>query len=233
LAQDRLPKYTLVQLVFRAVCAKVHKQLAMDSELFALPSEACGISVHAQGYNQHQRQLRKTKQCRFHAVGRCRYGAACGFAHSDSELKEQPDLSKTKICRDWRNSFCSRSDCRFAHGIEQLHERPPSKFTSAAGIEINDWHKQIQTIQDSILSEIAEQSKVGNMSGSQVVTFSNSSGGMPARAKLTKLRQLPVSLHARSSGAQHTRSDSIDLLNMEIHEIETMLKQGMPDAYFD
>jgi hypothetical protein len=177
----------------------------MDSELLVQLRQALW----------QQRRLYKTKPCRFHASGRCRYGASCWFAHTDDELREQPDLSQTKVSRDWLNSCCSRSDCKFAHGSdlsssEESHERTFSQFTPAAVIETKDLHKQIQAIQDAIRFEIAEQTKQ------------------------EKMWQPPsFSLHAQGIAARHKRSDSLDLLSMDAHELEVILKQGMPDVYFD
>lgn len=80
-------------------------------------------------------QFFKTKMCRFHENKRCRYGSTCPFAHSASELEEQPDLSKTSLCRSWQWHRCSLSseECPFAHGKEELREapRPPHQLLSS------------------------------------------------------------------------------------------------------
>merc|ERR1719410_871748 len=65
-------------------------------------------------------QMQKTKLCDFHKEGRCKYGAACAFAHSSEELKDMPDLRKTRICRAFTQGNCSNLDCKFAHGQEEL-----------------------------------------------------------------------------------------------------------------
>jgi hypothetical protein len=76
-----------------------------------------------------EKLLFKTKMCRFAAVGKCRHGVSCPFAHSESELSDQPDFSKTAICRDWLNGRCSMSNCVFAHGEAELRKIPSSKNT--------------------------------------------------------------------------------------------------------
>jgi len=70
-------------------------------------------------------QFRKTKLCRFHESGRCRYAETCPFAHSLDELEEQPDLKKTSICKSWQQGCCmlSPEQCPFAHGKEDLKKK--------------------------------------------------------------------------------------------------------------
>ncbi|CAJ1348655.1 unnamed protein product [Effrenium voratum] len=72
-------------------------------------------------------QFRKTKLCRFHETGRCRYAEKCPFAHSPEELEDLPDLRKTSICKNWQNHCCklSADQCTFAHGKEELRKTPP------------------------------------------------------------------------------------------------------------
>lgn len=65
-------------------------------------------------------QMQKTKLCDFHKEGRCKYGSACAFAHSSEELKDMPDLRKTRICRAFTQGNCSNFNCKFAHGAEEL-----------------------------------------------------------------------------------------------------------------
>lgn len=74
-------------------------------------------------------QCFKTQQCRFWLEGRCSRGNDCTFAHTDVELRDKPDLTKTKICAKWRNGQCrkSPSECSYAHGEEDMRPvAPPS-----------------------------------------------------------------------------------------------------------
>ncbi|CAE7206610.1 mex-5 [Symbiodinium sp. CCMP2456] len=64
--------------------------------------------------------MKKTKMCEFHKEGRCKYGADCAFAHTESELQQAPDLRKTRLCRAFLQGKCDDSDCKFAHGEEEL-----------------------------------------------------------------------------------------------------------------
>uniref|UniRef100_A0A7S1L2U9 C3H1-type domain-containing protein n=1 Tax=Alexandrium catenella TaxID=2925 RepID=A0A7S1L2U9_ALECA len=66
------------------------------------------------------KQMLKTKLCDFHKDGRCKYGSACAFAHNEEELKNMPDLRKTRICRAFSQGKCHDTDCKFAHGNEEL-----------------------------------------------------------------------------------------------------------------
>mmetsp|Transcript_28996 Transcript_28996/g.68991 ORF Transcript_28996/g.68991 Transcript_28996/m.68991 type:complete len:228 (+) Transcript_28996:65-748(+) len=65
-------------------------------------------------------KMKKTKMCEFHKEGRCKYGADCAFAHTESELQQAPDLRKTRLCRAFLQGKCNDSDCKFAHGEEEL-----------------------------------------------------------------------------------------------------------------
>jgi hypothetical protein len=62
----------------------------------------------------------KTKMCYFFEQGKCD-STACSFAHSKDELRAQPTLQKTKICKAWQGGHCDRgSECTFAHGESEL-----------------------------------------------------------------------------------------------------------------
>lgn len=65
-------------------------------------------------------QLRKTRICAYHLKGTCRYGNACAFAHSCTELQSIPDLRKTRLCEAYEQGWCTNKDCSFAHGEEDL-----------------------------------------------------------------------------------------------------------------
>jgi hypothetical protein len=52
-------------------------------------------------------------------------GTACGFAHSQDEMKALPDLSRTKICQSLiTTGFCNDLQCKFAHNKEELRSLP-------------------------------------------------------------------------------------------------------------
>lgn len=84
----------------------------------------------------------KTQLCKFNRRGRCRRGVECQFAHSDKEKRSTPDLSKTVLCRLWRQGACPHTAelCSFAHGLAELRPsielplplRPP--FGSVEGL---------------------------------------------------------------------------------------------------
>lgn len=67
-------------------------------------------------------QLFKTTMCRFHETRVCRYATSCPFAHSECELMQKPDLTKTSLCCAWQAHRCplSSSECPFAHGRREL-----------------------------------------------------------------------------------------------------------------
>ena len=62
----------------------------------------------------------KTKMCPYFLRGKCIKGGNCTFAHSNSELKELPDLHKTKYCKAFASGTCKKINCAFAHGEAEL-----------------------------------------------------------------------------------------------------------------
>lgn len=70
--------------------------------------------------------LKLTRMCKYWASNRCTMGDACNFAHSDQELREQPDLVATKLCFQFMSKGrCNKgSQCTFAHGKKELRQVP-------------------------------------------------------------------------------------------------------------
>lgn len=58
--------------------------------------------------NRHQKKqppktqldLYKTRLCPLMQEGKCNSGDNCRFAHAESEIRNKPNLSKTKLCED-------------------------------------------------------------------------------------------------------------------------------------
>lgn len=62
----------------------------------------------------------KTKMCKFHRSGKCAKGKQCPWAHDASELKDAPDLRRTKICKElFSTGQCTNANCTFAHSKEE------------------------------------------------------------------------------------------------------------------
>ncbi|EER06827.1 conserved hypothetical protein [Perkinsus marinus ATCC 50983] len=67
------------------------------------------------------KHLLKTKVCSLYLEGRCHYGSKCFFAHSTSELQQQPNLKKTSLCRLYRQGKCNKgAACTYAHSAAEL-----------------------------------------------------------------------------------------------------------------
>lgn len=88
-----------------------------------------------------EQQFHKTKRCTFHQKGRCALGNNCAFAHSRSELTEQPDLFKTKFCYNFIRGRCTRNPCNYAHGNGELR--------SAQGVDTTEVPQYAHSIADA------------------------------------------------------------------------------------
>lgn len=66
-------------------------------------------------------RLTKTKMCHFFERGKCA-SSDCRYAHSPTELRQQPNLEKTKLCKTWvQEGYCNDGEnCGFAHGDAEL-----------------------------------------------------------------------------------------------------------------
>ena len=70
--------------------------------------------------------LKFTRMCKYWKVNRCNLGADCNFAHSEVELRDQPDLVSTRLCFQFaRKGHCKNGEeCTFAHGKSELRRLP-------------------------------------------------------------------------------------------------------------
>lgn len=90
------------------------------------------------GNRQH---YKFTRLCSFYQAGTCSRGQNCSFAHSELQIRAQPDFYKTRLCDDFRRGKCAAGEaCQFAHGSEEMkrlaQERRnlrKSPLTNAAG----------------------------------------------------------------------------------------------------
>lgn len=64
-------------------------------------------------------QLHKTRFCEFFRRNRCKRGQQCLFAHSEAELRQAPDLTKTKLCLMF-GGVCTNPGCSYAHSYAEI-----------------------------------------------------------------------------------------------------------------
>eukprot|EP00931_Biecheleriopsis_adriatica_P015232 TRINITY_DN11761_c0_g5_i1.p1 TRINITY_DN11761_c0_g5~~TRINITY_DN11761_c0_g5_i1.p1 ORF type:complete len:269 (+),score=33.38 TRINITY_DN11761_c0_g5_i1:86-892(+) len=71
------------------------------------------------------KHLKLTKLCKFFAEGKCDRGSLCTFAHTTGEVRDQPDFTKTRLCKDFMKlGHCDKgAACKFAHGREEMRNR--------------------------------------------------------------------------------------------------------------
>eukprot|EP00440_Ansanella_granifera_P023233 gb/GFBE01025229.1/.p1 GENE.gb/GFBE01025229.1/~~gb/GFBE01025229.1/.p1 ORF type:complete len:420 (+),score=65.55 gb/GFBE01025229.1/:1-1260(+) len=84
------------------------------------PDQASTEALTSQQENAVTARLLKTKMCYFFERGKCA-SSTCRYAHSPDELRKQPNLQKTKLCKAHAEGACTDGDrCVFAHGEVQL-----------------------------------------------------------------------------------------------------------------
>lgn len=105
----------------RAIAAVVEKRGSQSS---SGSTKSIPPSLHA--------RISKTKICIHNLSGNCIRGASCTFAHSIDELREPPNLLKTRFCNSYlATGTCSKGAlCKFAHGEEELRWTPEFDKTS-------------------------------------------------------------------------------------------------------
>ena len=69
--------------------------------------------------NAMKRQLFKTKICRHHLIGRCKYSENCFFAHSVDQIARRIDFRRTKLCS---KSNCRDANCLYAHSVDEIRD---------------------------------------------------------------------------------------------------------------
>lgn len=75
--------------------------------------------------------LLRTKLCKFYPLGECKRGKRCAFAHDESALRDQPDLTKTSLCQNMLEGFCENgNDCVYAHSHEELRTVEEAELNS-------------------------------------------------------------------------------------------------------
>jgi len=75
----------------------------------------------------HLQQLfYKTRPCRHFRHGVCWLGSKCCFAHGGQDIRERPNVTKTRLCKKWLAGICHKTEkqCWFAHGFDDMAEGP-------------------------------------------------------------------------------------------------------------
>eukprot|EP00439_Symbiodinium_sp_Y106_P004409 s6357_g1.t1 len=80
-----------------------------------------GAAARAQVESGKPNHRLESKICAFWQEGRCLRGAGCKYAHGDSERHQEPDLTKTALCRKMLSGEgCNDPKCTFAHSRDEL-----------------------------------------------------------------------------------------------------------------
>lgn len=98
------------------------------------PPEGVSLEHRGSGVREFppalQVTIQKTRLCVHLTRGRPCPKRDCMFAHSTTELRQRPDLFRTKLCRMYNDTgLCDGgNDCRFAHGMQELRHVRSSDF---------------------------------------------------------------------------------------------------------
>ncbi len=80
-----------------------------------------GFGSQAEPPKQDYQKKFKTEMCKnFELLGRCRWGAACSFAHGPAELRKKTHLNskyRSKICRKYH----SEGSCSYGQRCQYFH----------------------------------------------------------------------------------------------------------------
>jgi len=81
---------------------------------------------YKQSSNKVYHDFFKTKMCSLYSLSICKKGKECPFAHSPDELREKPNLYKTKLCETFlQTGNCKHGEkCNFSHGESELRSTP-------------------------------------------------------------------------------------------------------------
>mmetsp|Transcript_34947 Transcript_34947/g.80487 ORF Transcript_34947/g.80487 Transcript_34947/m.80487 type:complete len:213 (-) Transcript_34947:87-725(-) len=96
--------------------------------------------------------LLKTKMCKFFLAKRCSKGRTCPFAHSPDELREQPDLRRTRLCKAFANQGMCEAGlaCQYAHSAEELRNpRARAEATTSSGSKAAPAERDAKTAEES------------------------------------------------------------------------------------
>lgn len=88
----------------------------------AMPSETRRVSDRYETPPLLQMTIQKTRLCAYLTKSGICKKTNCLFAHSSAELRERPDLTRTKLCLSFSaTGVCQEGEsCRFAHGSHEL-----------------------------------------------------------------------------------------------------------------
>jgi len=94
--------------------------------LLQIDSHCC---FRAMSTPQVRDSLKYTRICKYWSSNRCKLGKECNFAHSELELRNQPDLIATRLCFQYSSKGrCKKGEaCKFAHGKAELRTVPKAE----------------------------------------------------------------------------------------------------------
>jgi len=102
-------------------------------------------SVTAVSSSAMRNKFHKTRVCSFFLVGKCRKRGACNFAHSEQEISDLPDLSRTKMCpAALQDRPCADFACSFAHRSGELRVDPRRGAGAGPGPTADQPQAQVQ-----------------------------------------------------------------------------------------
>ena len=115
------------------VCLKIGYPQSCDLSLCSLLECIFWGTACFNQFCEFQLQDVRVSICRYWDSRKCFNGMSCPFAHSESELREQPVLQATGLCYDFASGHCRRGQaCHFAHGQHELRSLPRAQRASVS-----------------------------------------------------------------------------------------------------
>ena len=106
--------------------------------------------------------LKYTRICKYWSSNRCKMGKDCNFAHSELQLRDQPDLVATRLCFQFSSKGRCKNgeDCKFAHGKAELRSVPKTEKRK----ELEPMKIQVGKLSLSVTSPEASPRKIVQVS---------------------------------------------------------------------
>jgi len=116
---------------------------------------------------------RKTELCRFFQKGACKRGSACDFAHEEHDVREKPNLQRTKPCPTVAEGLsCEDPNCPFAHYAGEVRKFKPHLPVVDLDVSVKTKKRSGRVFQEG--NYLSNCSTAASLSGGQATSDASS-----------------------------------------------------------